>query len=208
MRYLAAFLLLFTCSVGLAGADTATYVLNDSDIDNFYNGFQHALETSPNYQSSDWFNPDTGLNGTTVPLKTLRTSDGKLCREFLATVQISGVVQQSVGTACRLVNGAWAILDEKILARADAQVNFVIARQQKQLDCAQRERFPAHRPLWTPAPLQYSNGEQVAPQRSTERFHSRQFHEALRRLQQQSPDAAQPQRQPPPPSKLIKLVAY
>lgn len=40
-----------------------------------------------------------------------RTSDGRYCREYQATVTVNGMPQPSYGTACLMPDGAWRVVN-------------------------------------------------------------------------------------------------
>ena len=81
-------------------AQTSAYVLTSSDAKILYGNFQYALENSPTQQATNWSNAATGLTGLTIPIATYRTSGWQNCRDYFASLQISGIKQQAVGTAC------------------------------------------------------------------------------------------------------------
>ena len=81
------------------------YQLTRADLQTMAKGFSFALNKSPDRHAVEWINPTSGLQGTTVPLKSYRTSYGQICREYLATVQYPGAFQQEFGTACRQADG-------------------------------------------------------------------------------------------------------
>ncbi len=72
--------------------------------------FQYALENNQSNVASNWVNPDTGLSGGTVPVRTYQTPDGVYCREFVQTIYIGGKPEQGYGTACRQQDGSWKIV--------------------------------------------------------------------------------------------------
>ena len=195
MKYVIIFTTIFSFFAVSVAAHSPVYVLDNSDVSTFYSGFQQALERSPNHQSSTWVNPRTGLSGATVPLKTLRIASGQICREYLATVQLEGATQQSVGTACRQTDGSWKIIGEDLVKSGAPQLRFVVVRQQlQQANCAHGNHAPAN------------NQSKSHPQQTDRRFHSPQFHESKQQLQQKAPQQVPHQQQPA--SKLIKLVGY
>lgn len=71
---------------------------------------QGALENNPTNQASTWVNPDTGVSGTVVPVRTFENDQGQPCREFQQTIVIGGKKEQGYGTACRQPDGTWRIV--------------------------------------------------------------------------------------------------
>ncbi|MDA0654099.1 MAG: RT0821/Lpp0805 family surface protein [Proteobacteria bacterium] len=70
-----------------------------------------ALETTTVGTVTEWKNPDTGVTGTVVPLKTFvdPLDANNYCREFQQTVIIGGEEAEAYGTACRQPDGTWQI---------------------------------------------------------------------------------------------------
>jgi surface antigen len=71
---------------------------------------QKALETTPSGKSVAWRNPDTGNNGTVMPVRTYRSTSGQYCREYQQTITVGGQTHQAYGTACRQPDGSWKIV--------------------------------------------------------------------------------------------------
>jgi surface antigen len=72
--------------------------------------FQSALENNRTNQASTWVNPDTGVSGTVVPVRTFQNNQGQPCREFQRTILIGGREERGYGTACRQPDGSWRIV--------------------------------------------------------------------------------------------------
>lgn len=68
-----------------------------------------ALETQPTGQVSQWRNPDTGRQFHVTPVSTFQR-DGQYCREFVTQVEIGGQIEQAHGTACRMPDGSWKVV--------------------------------------------------------------------------------------------------
>lgn len=68
---------------------------------------QSALEYNRTHQASTWVNPDTGVSGTVVPVRTYQNAVGQPCREFQRTIIIGGREERGYGTACRQPDGTW-----------------------------------------------------------------------------------------------------
>lgn len=69
----------------------------------------HALETQPTGQTSQWKNPDSGKRYQVTPVNTYQKPDGQYCREFITQVEIGGKTEQAFGTACRMPDGIWKV---------------------------------------------------------------------------------------------------
>lgn len=72
---------------------------------------QTAFETVPSGQTVAWNNPDSGNSGTITPTRTYEPAPGQYCREYQQTVIVGGEEQSSYGTACRMPDGAWKIVN-------------------------------------------------------------------------------------------------
>lgn len=94
-----------------------TYLLARADVRISQGSLQFALDNSPALQTTSWVNPDTGLAGSTMPLRTYRLASGQYCREYLTTVENGGGRQQAFGTACRQPTGGWKITSERPVRR-------------------------------------------------------------------------------------------
>lgn len=68
---------------------------------------QRALENYPSGSELAWRNPDTGVAGSIVPLRSFRTRSGKVCREFIETVASGKAVDSYRLTGCRDDDGVW-----------------------------------------------------------------------------------------------------
>ena len=70
---------------------------------------QASLEQGRSYNTTGWYNPDSGNQGTVTPKPAYRTSDGRYCREFQQTIVVDGKEVRGYGTACRQPDGSWEI---------------------------------------------------------------------------------------------------
>lgn len=83
--------------------------LDHADIEAMNRTQQKALEYAKTGQRVSWKNPDTGVSGYVVPIRTY-VVQGQNCREYTQTVKIGGKTQQAFGRACRRDDGAWEII--------------------------------------------------------------------------------------------------
>lgn len=63
--------------------------------------FQEALETRKSESAVVWTDPETGVNGAIIPVKTYRREDGTFCRSFRTVETNSGPDRPNFGVACR-----------------------------------------------------------------------------------------------------------
>ena len=59
--------------------------------------------------SQPWENPETGARGSVTPLAQVYSSDGRTCRDFLASYVNGRSESWLQGTACRTAHGRWEI---------------------------------------------------------------------------------------------------
>lgn len=87
-------------------------------LNNINENQQRALEeaqiratSAPIGQPVYW--SDSGANGQVVALREGRTADGSYCREFQQRVMIGGRSEDAYGTACRMPDGAWQVVNDQ-----------------------------------------------------------------------------------------------
>jgi surface antigen len=59
--------------------------------------------------SQPWENPDTGARGSVTPLANAYTTDGRNCRDFLASYVNGASESWLQGAACRAEHGRWEV---------------------------------------------------------------------------------------------------
>ncbi len=69
-----------------------------------------ALENYQTGESSYWYNPDTGNQGSYTPQPAYETNEGQYCREYTQNITIGGETESGYGTACRQPDGSWKIV--------------------------------------------------------------------------------------------------
>ncbi len=200
MKYFIVLLVLLMASVAMAGQHNSIYLLTHADADSLSGGFQYALAKSPNHRAVDWVNPASGLSGSTVPLRTYRTSYGQICREYLSTVQLGGATQQAFGTACQQSAGNWKIAGEKPVNRHPQALKFVYVKhqvKQVQQSCPFVERR---------APVKQATQKHLQRSRN---YPVDRFHEKIHQLKPGEKRPQEPHRmERQEPTKLLKLVVY
>ncbi len=86
--------------------------------------FQEALETRKSSVAVVWNNPESGVSGAIIPVKTFRRDDGTFCRAFQSVEATGGAKQPNLGVACRQPGreGKW-IKTVEAIASADGNAN-------------------------------------------------------------------------------------
>jgi surface antigen len=69
----------------------------------------YSLTEAPAGETASWRNPDTGSNGTITPLRSYVDAEGRICRDYAATIYVEGENFDGQETACRNAVGAWVI---------------------------------------------------------------------------------------------------
>jgi len=69
------------------------------------------METTPDYQTVQWQNPDTGSRYNLMPSETYQDEAGLYCREYQSEATINGEAQRTYGTACRQHDGQWKLVN-------------------------------------------------------------------------------------------------
>ncbi len=67
---------------------------------------------APLGQQITWNNPDSGHSGTITASRDGTDTGGNYCREFQQTVTVGGNTEQAFGTACRMPDGTWKIVNQ------------------------------------------------------------------------------------------------
>ena len=94
-----------TGSIGAASPAVPT----DKDLALARNAASDVLTRGDKDASQPWENPETGARGSVTPLARAYSSDGRLCRDFLASY-VNGASESWLhGAACQSDTGQWEI---------------------------------------------------------------------------------------------------
>ena len=96
-----------TGSIG--AARSAVLAPTESDLAFARNAASDVLSTGTKDSSQPWENPETGARGSVTPLAQAYTSDGRTCRDFLASYVNGGSESWLQGAACQSGEGRWEI---------------------------------------------------------------------------------------------------
>jgi surface antigen len=92
-------------SVAQAGRAEPT----ESDLAFARNAASDVLTRGDKDASQPWENPETGARGSVTPLAQAYTSEGRTCRDFLASYVNGRSESWLQGAACRTSHGQWEI---------------------------------------------------------------------------------------------------
>ena len=81
--------------------------LSQEDTDTISRTGYNSLTDSAAGSVSSWKNPASGHSGSFTPKSGYLTADGLLCRDYTATLTISGETEVTHQTACRIGIGSW-----------------------------------------------------------------------------------------------------
>ena len=95
-----------TGSLGLAQAGPMP---TESDLAFARNAASDVLTKGTKDSSQPWENPETGARGSVTPLAEAYASDGRTCRDFLASYVNGSNESWLQGAACQVGNGRWEI---------------------------------------------------------------------------------------------------
>jgi len=107
-------------NVGVAvGATLGTMLGQDiakglSDVDQVFHKrtTDDALKYGKPGEQVSWSNPDSGNSGAVTPGETYQNDAGQDCRDFETQVQVDGEDRTAKGTACRMEDGTWQVVEE------------------------------------------------------------------------------------------------
>jgi surface antigen len=93
---------------GSLGA-SKTPVPTESDLAFTRNAASDVLTMGTKDSSQPWENPETGARGSVTPLAQAYSSDGRTCRDFLASWVNGRAESWLQGAACQTPHGRWEI---------------------------------------------------------------------------------------------------
>jgi surface antigen len=81
----------------------------ESDLAFARNAASDVLTKGDKDSSQPWENPETGARGSVTPLAQAYSSEGRTCRDFLASYVNGGSERWLQGAACQASHGRWEI---------------------------------------------------------------------------------------------------
>jgi surface antigen len=95
---------------GSIGAQASVPVPTEGDLAFARNAASDVLTKGDKDSSQPWENPETGARGSVTPLaQAYSSSDGRLCRDFLASYVNGRSESWLQGAACQAGQGRWEI---------------------------------------------------------------------------------------------------
>jgi surface antigen len=96
-----------TASIG--GAPGVGPAPTETDLAFARNAASDVLTRGTKDSSQPWENPETGARGSVTPLAQTYSSDGRTCRDFLASYVNGRSESWLQGAACQIDHGRWEI---------------------------------------------------------------------------------------------------
>ena len=93
----------------IAGAKAGGPAPTEADLAFARNAASDVLTKGDKDSSQPWENPETGARGSVTPLAQAYSSDGRTCRDFLASYVNGSNESWLQGAACHGGNGRWEI---------------------------------------------------------------------------------------------------
>jgi 17 kDa outer membrane surface antigen len=97
-----------TNSIG-PSAQAGPAVPTETDLAFARNAASDVLTRGEKDASQPWENPDTGARGSVTPLAQAYSSEGRTCRDFLASYVKGNSESWLQGAACQIGHGQWEI---------------------------------------------------------------------------------------------------
>jgi surface antigen len=91
------------------GAQASGSAPTDSDLAFARNAASDVLTKGDRDSSQPWENPETGARGSVTPLAQAYSSEGRTCRDFLASYVNGRSESWLQGAACQTDHGRWEI---------------------------------------------------------------------------------------------------
>jgi len=83
--------------------------MSEEDVAIFRRAIRESLETQPDGAPYRWHNPDTGVSGVLMPLRT-ETNSGTRCRTLRGVNKVAGTVSApATYRFCRQTDGIWRV---------------------------------------------------------------------------------------------------
>ena len=93
----------------IGAAQASVPVPTESDLAFARNAASDVLTKGGKDSSQPWENPETGARGSVTPLAQAYSSDGRTCRDFLASWVNGRTESWLQGAACQTPHGRWEI---------------------------------------------------------------------------------------------------
>ena len=98
-----------TGSITPATTQTTSYEPSEADMVLTRTAASDVLTKGSKDSSQPWENPSTGARGSVTPLSSAYTSEGRTCRDFLASYVYGTSESWMQGAACKATHGQWDV---------------------------------------------------------------------------------------------------
>lgn len=86
--------------------------LDEADRIKHQQAYYQAMERNRDYDTAGWYDPDSGARGSVTPRRSFTDRRGMQCREYQQEIWIGGRREEGYGTACRMPDGSWKIMND------------------------------------------------------------------------------------------------
>lgn len=73
--------------------------------------FSQSFEHVPDRETVAWMDHTLGAQYSVTPTKTIKSVEGRVCREYTARATVNGQAAGTFGTACRQSDGSWELVN-------------------------------------------------------------------------------------------------
>jgi surface antigen len=73
--------------------------------------FSRTFEHVPDRETIVWNEPERSAQYQVMPVRTAEANNGMYCREYQAKATVGGKVSETYGTACRMPDGSWKLMN-------------------------------------------------------------------------------------------------
>jgi surface antigen len=73
--------------------------------------FSQSFEHVADRDTIAWMDPAEGIHYAVTPTRTVKSVDGRYCREYTARATVNGQAAGIFGTACRQPDGSWELVN-------------------------------------------------------------------------------------------------
>jgi len=98
--------------VGATAGLMTTQALMGPDAASYDRTAARALSSAQDGTITEWKNEETGSSGIFRPTNSFYMADGRLCRQYRATIAFAKNVRSGVGMACRGSDGRWQVVSD------------------------------------------------------------------------------------------------
>ena len=85
--------------------------MDEKDRRRHEQAYYQAMNNNRDYDTAGWYDEETGARGAVTPRRSYTDRRGYQCREYQQEIWIGGRREEGYGTACRMPDGSWKIMN-------------------------------------------------------------------------------------------------